>query len=391
MPQLYGAWALGQLLWRVRIGDDETPARKPGSADVSPRPELCGASDIQLGALPAAASFSTDGTGGTLPRADQGPRRAREVVREPVSTTIMKTSLPIRSISGRFARRMPDTAPAPGICRSLFEHAPVGMVVLTLDGHLIGYNSAFSRLVGYDGVAASAVLYGDVLKMWPSLFDEGLLRRLATGAVDERRQFVREDGTLSIVRVLLGTTPAQGDSPALVIAQVQCITDQTRQETRLRRLAERDCLTGLVNRRKLLEILDIRIDRLASDGEDTALAIIDLNGFKDINDNSGHAQGDVVLQTVALSLRRRVRMTDSVARLGGDEFAVVLTGAPPETLEEWRYALADAVASTRLETPVTASVGIASLELDDSPADVLRRADEAMYRTKRSDPFTNEL
>ena len=150
------------------------------------------------------------------------------------------------------------------------------------------------------------------------------------------------------------------------------------------RAASLDSLTGLVNRRGAAWAI---ADAAAlPEGESVALLLIDLDGFKDVNDNSGHLAGDVVLQRVSAALRTAARVEDVVARWGGDEFVVVAV------LDEDRaLALADRLRDTirhsaeqAASSPVTGSIGVV---VRDSPLDEeswLRRADEAMYAAKRS-------
>ncbi len=149
----------------------------------------------------------------------------------------------------------------------------------------------------------------------------------------------------------------------------------------LARAAELDVLTGLVNRRGAATAMADAAALPA--GECVALLLIDLDGFKYVNDNSGHLAGDVVLERVAAALRDAARLEDVVARWGGDEFVVVAV------LDESRaLALADRLRDTlrhsTRDARITGSVGVA---VRDAPLDEqawLRRADEAMYTAKRA-------
>ena len=146
-------------------------------------------------------------------------------------------------------------------------------------------------------------------------------------------------------------------------------------------LAATDPLTGVPNRRSFLERLERAVAR-AGRGERAVVCIVDLDGFKAVNDLEGHAAGDAVLRAVAGALTAVVRGTDTVARLGGDEFAV-LADSPLAADDQ---ALADrlraAVAAAGAAHSVTGSVGRALVEPDDDVAGVLHRADAAMYRAK---------
>jgi diguanylate cyclase (GGDEF)-like protein len=160
-------------------------------------------------------------------------------------------------------------------------------------------------------------------------------------------------------------------------------------EGRLRALALRDSLTGLANRRLLFERLDLASRRLTRHRGVLALLFIDLDGFKAINDNFGHAAGDGVLVDAAQRLRAAVREQDTIARLGGDEFMILAedltTAADAGALAERVVAAFEepfAVAGQRVH--VTASIGIAARSEPVVDADAyLSRADQAMYVAKR--------
>jgi diguanylate cyclase (GGDEF)-like protein/PAS domain S-box-containing protein len=164
------------------------------------------------------------------------------------------------------------------------------------------------------------------------------------------------------------------------------VTDKQKAEDRLAFLAQHDGLTGLANRSLVFDTLAGLIDT----GAPFAVLCLDLDRFKRVNDNFGHAAGDDLLREVAARLRETVRETDTVARLGGDEFAIVqpLLHGPreAETLAE-RVILALGVpfgiAGNRIETGT--SIGIATAPEDGIDSDtLLRNADTALYRAKQA-------
>lgn len=162
-------------------------------------------------------------------------------------------------------------------------------------------------------------------------------------------------------------------------------------QARLARLAQRDELTGLANRRELDKHLSRALDRLAA-GESPAVTVMfcDLDGFKSVNDEHGHHIGDAVLAVVARRLSAALRANDVVARFGGDEFVVVAEGdpvaVPREVHRRVTTALADPVHVGGMHHRVTASTGVAVARQGDTvTADrLLAAADAAMYREKRA-------
>jgi diguanylate cyclase (GGDEF)-like protein len=157
------------------------------------------------------------------------------------------------------------------------------------------------------------------------------------------------------------------------------------QRDAMRRFALRDPLTGLFNRRALDDRLRHEVVRHERSREQLAVLVLDLDGFKPVNDRFGHDAGDEILREVAQALRGAVRAQDSVARLGGDEFCIVApsTGeAGALHLEERVLGALDGV--TTGVSGLSASVGFA-LYPDDAaePADLLARADEGVLAAKR--------
>jgi diguanylate cyclase (GGDEF)-like protein len=155
----------------------------------------------------------------------------------------------------------------------------------------------------------------------------------------------------------------------------------------LEELSQRDTLTQLYNRRHLFARIEAELQRVKR-GHPLSVLMIDLDGFKRINDQHGHLRGDTLLKEVAGALAATVRTTDVAGRFGGDEFVVLL----PDTDQEAACAAAARVACALAEVgrafdagrPVTASVGVALAQPDDTVAALLHRADDSSYGAKRS-------
>jgi diguanylate cyclase (GGDEF)-like protein len=195
-----------------------------------------------------------------------------------------------------------------------------------------------------------------------------LLLTGTTGVTTSGAFFVTVMGAFTLI-----CTMASANSWAAHDRQVMLISTQ-------RTLAATDPLTGIPNRRTLIERLSGAVAAVAEERR-AVVCLVDLDGFKGVNDRSGHAAGDAVLRTVTAALGGVVRETDTVARLGGDEFSV-LAAATPEDSETLAARVRDAVARAGAGSGVTASVGVTVVRPGDEGHQVLGRADQAMYRAK---------
>jgi diguanylate cyclase (GGDEF)-like protein/PAS domain S-box-containing protein len=216
--------------------------------------------------------------------------------------------------------------------RLLFDQNPAGVVVETADGRILECNAALARMLGYDDphrlrdLPASALFHNPV---------EDLERRhrLASGeAIDNEETRLRHKSGRAVWAVdnaVLVPDPLTGRGQ--ILRTLLDITERKLMEEGLERLAYRDALTGLANRR----LLEVRAEQTLAEarrrGERAALVFMDLIGFKQVNDRVGHRAGDELLVQVARRLQSSLRRTDAAARFGGDEFMVLLSGVddPP--------------------------------------------------------------
>lgn len=151
--------------------------------------------------------------------------------------------------------------------------------------------------------------------------------------------------------------------------------------------AETDALTGVFNRRGFDRELKRALAYVKRYWTRAALFYVDLDGFKPVNDQRGHAAGDAVLKAVAAKLSGSIRASDTVARLGGDEFGLVLWNLSEADAASKAWALEAAVSEATVEwegttLSVGASIGFAMLGPSDELADILTKADQAMYARK---------
>jgi len=152
-------------------------------------------------------------------------------------------------------------------------------------------------------------------------------------------------------------------------------------KARIQRLAETDSLTGLPNRRAYEQALHTAVARSGRRGGPLTIALLDLDGFKKLNDTSGHEAGDLLLCSAASAWQRVMRRGDVLARLGGDEFVVVLPNCSLGRAREVTQRLVDVTPAS-----VTTSVGVAIWNGSEAIRETVKRADDALYRAKRTRP-----
>jgi diguanylate cyclase (GGDEF)-like protein/PAS domain S-box-containing protein len=279
--------------------------------------------------------------------------------------------------------------------RIAFEHAPIGLAIMGIRepdrGRFLHTNPALARMLGcepgdLDGLLAREVSHPDDVDLDAQILDAAPDR---TKHVEKR--YMHRDGRS--IWTLISATEApsvDGVEPRYCVAQVVDISERKRIEAQLRYLADHDSLTGLLNRRSFENELVARLERVRTSGSHGALLVLDLDGFKFVNDRFGHAAGDELIVKMAVLLKQCARADDTLARLGGDEFAILAfdcTPAAAVVLAERILALVRSrgiVVSPHATARVTASVGIVTLDpSSDASADELAlAADTAMYRAK---------
>ena len=173
------------------------------------------------------------------------------------------------------------------------------------------------------------------------------------------------------------------------VGTVRDITQHHHDYAQKRWEAEHDPLTRLLNRRGLTRHLEELLMQWQSHDKPTAVMLFDLDRFKPVNDQGGHALGDQMLQQIANIVQSEIRSSDYAARQGGDEFAVLLPGCTPARALTIAESLRASIAASFIESEdrqwqVTASIGVSHFRPEDTSIDdVLNRADAASYRAKQ--------
>jgi len=187
-----------------------------------------------------------------------------------------------------------------------------------------------------------------------------------------------------IVDVEVTASPCRyHDRPATVVL-ARDVTQQLRVERDLRSLALLDELTGLHNRRGFMLFADQELTRARRYGRETALVFADLDDLKAINDEHGHAGGDLAIRAMANALRSIVRESDIVARWAGDEFVVLLLESSALSVEEFGDRLRTALELQSIALPFAVRASIGTSTLEDGISEALERADAALYQAKHA-------
>jgi diguanylate cyclase (GGDEF)-like protein/PAS domain S-box-containing protein len=273
--------------------------------------------------------------------------------------------------------------------RSAFDNAPIGMALVGLQGQWLDVNQALCALVGYSQEELLRLTFQDLthpddLDADLALVQEVLAGRRSTYQMHKR--YIHADGRVIWALLSVSLATDEDGRPLHFISQIQDFTERRELEEKLRHQAEHDPLTGLANRRRFEQELERQIERSSRHAEEAALAVIDLDSFKEVNDVHGHSAGDKLLAAVAAALHERLRATDVAARIGGDEFAAILIGVDERGAETAAGALTAAIADHARAAGfvASASVGVAMIEPGSCADELFARADRAMYAVKRA-------
>ena len=279
--------------------------------------------------------------------------------------------------------------------RATFHQAATGIAHITPEGRILRANDKFCRMLGY---SLEELRQRDLFALSDEGEREALRRFLARRLVahspvfspEMEKAYRRKDGGLLWVYEALGVVKDSEGQPDFLVVVTQDISARKELEMRLSHDALHDALTGLPNRVMFHDRFERVLESARRYGRHAAVLYVDLDGFKSVNDQWGHAAGDLLLQQVARRLEDCVRAEDTVARLGGDEFGIVLA-----TIEQADHC--EVVASKVLlamEQPfvlegavahISASVGAALYPRHGADADaLLAQADTAMYAAKQA-------
>ena len=278
------------------------------------------------------------------------------------------------------------------LAASVFEHSHEGIMITDAQANILNVNPAFTRITGY---TSDEAIGQTPLMLSSSRHNAAWHKRrwqylLKDGHWQGEIWNCRRDGEQFPVREAISAVYDDAGQIRHYVSVFSDISQQKAHEAELNHIANYDLLTNLPNRRLLADRLIQAIARAQRDGKLLAVAYLDLDGFKPINDTHGHAMGDQLLVEISTRLKQSLRGDDTLARLGGDEFVMLLGNQ--ENLESCKASLDRALAAAR--TPIllhdqpisiSASIGVALYPMDEADGDtLLRHAGQAMYLAKQA-------
>jgi diguanylate cyclase (GGDEF)-like protein/PAS domain S-box-containing protein len=268
---------------------------------------------------------------------------------------------------------------------TVLDLLPDAVCIVDEDGRFLFVNAAFERILGFPsdevlGRRAFEFVHPDDLSSTLQQADQ-----VMAGQVQRhfRNRYIHKDGHPVDMQWSARWSPEHG----VRIAVAHEVTELRHAERAMEHLAKHDHLTGLPNRHHLQQELMRATDYATTNGTELAVLYIDLDGFKAVNDESGHEVGDGLLREVATRLRSVIRSGDTAARVGGDEFVIIMPGCPADTARQFaEFVRSQLIPSYELPTGVVhldASVGMAIFpDHGCDPATLLAHADRDMYAVK---------
>ena len=278
--------------------------------------------------------------------------------------------------------------------RNILEYAPVGIAVSSPEGKFIVVNQSLCKILGYTREELLQLTFFDITHPDDKARTREYARRLLEGEINSyqfEKLYVRKNGRPVWVQVTASLLRDCSGAPINFIGQIEDVTERKRTQEEIRHLAYYDVLTGLPNRRLLLDRLNQALAQAQRHQRSLAVMFLDLDRFKEINDTLGHDAGDELLKVVAERLEICVRGGDTVSRLGGDEFVIILSEITQQqdaalVAEKILEVLNQPITIQRHELRITTSIGIAIYSVDsaDDAMKLMKKADIAMYKAKEA-------
>jgi diguanylate cyclase (GGDEF)-like protein/PAS domain S-box-containing protein len=276
--------------------------------------------------------------------------------------------------------------------REAFETSAIGMALVSLKGEWIRVNDAICEMLGYSRSELTSrtfqeITHPDDLSLDLKHINETIEGKIRSYKMEKRYQHKNGSYIWTLLNVSL-VRDSEGN-PIHFVLQIVDLSVQKEVQKKLELAVQTDSLTGVRNRHYLNQEIIRQVELCRRHKDNIAVAIIDIDYFKHINDTYGHLAGDFVLKKVAQSLQNKIRNIDTLCRYGGEEFVILL----PRTSQADSCVVADRLRKAiyaadfiyeKIMIKLTVSIGITMLKEKDTVESLLERADMALYQAKHS-------
>ncbi|HET6853162.1 MAG TPA: diguanylate cyclase, partial [Pyrinomonadaceae bacterium] len=325
-----------------------------------------------------------------LEQADQAMYEQKRMKRRSAAERTQAKQLVYADAESQFAlNSIPFALPAgtkPYRSHGTFDHAAIGMAVVSMDGSWLQVNDALCKLLGYSEQELRATSFQRLTHAEDLRHVQSCIQRVLEGYIqshEQEKRYIHEQGHTVWVQWHVSLLKDSETGTKRLFFQVQDISDRKKAEEKL----TQDTLTGLPNRARFYDLLKLRVAR-KQPGRQCAVLLLDVDRFKLVNDSLGNASADQLLIQIAQRVKTCMRQGDVLARVGGDEFAVLLddvSGEDEASSVATRIQQALSISFNLLgqEVYTTLSIGIAlASDYSEHVSDILRDAETAMHQAK---------
>lgn len=307
------------------------------------------------------------------------------------ATIVILIGAGILYLFNRLARAQASLISQKALLKNAFEYTALGMCITSLELKYIAINQAYCDIVGFTKEELFQMIPFDFVHPDDRKIDQPLLQKLLDGktaSFSSTKRYIHKLGHVVWGQATVSLVRDDKGHPQYFVTQIQDISELVEAQAKLKSMALTDYLTGCLNRRAFLEQLNGEVKRCKREKGSVSLILIDIDLFKQVNDNYGHLAGDHILQKFSACLSENCRPYDSIGRYGGEEFIVALPNTDLSLAITIAERLRSGVEALRFpdypQVYLTSSFGVATLQTEDNDNldSLILRADNALYEAK---------